>query len=196
MATDTPMQLGMVGLGRMGANIVRRLLRDGHECVGYNRTPDAVTAVVAEGAVGASSLEDFASKLVTAARGLGDGARGRRSPRRRDHCAGRGARARRRRSSTAAIPITTTTSAARPSSLREGHPPCRRGHERRRVGPRARLLLDDRRRAGGRRAARPAVRSRSRRVWTPLRARRVESVSPARPSTATTTAAPTAPGTS
>ncbi len=63
MATDTPMQLGMAGLGRMGANIVRRLLRDGHECVGYNRTPDAVSAVVAEGAVGASSLEDFASKL-------------------------------------------------------------------------------------------------------------------------------------
>jgi len=63
VATDTPMQLGMVGLGRMGANIVRRLLRDGHECVGYNRTPDAVAAVVAEGAVGASSLEDFASKL-------------------------------------------------------------------------------------------------------------------------------------
>jgi len=63
MATKTPMQLGMVGLGRMGANIVRRLLRDGHECVGYNRTPDAVAALAAEGAVGASSLEDFASKL-------------------------------------------------------------------------------------------------------------------------------------
>ena len=63
MATETPMQLGMVGLGRMGAGIVRRLLRDGHECVGYNRTPDAVAALAAEGMVGASSLEDFASKL-------------------------------------------------------------------------------------------------------------------------------------
>src|SRR3990170_3145269 len=63
MATDTPMQLGMVGLGRMGSGIVRRLLRDGHECVGYNRTPAAVAALAAEGAVGASSLEDFASKL-------------------------------------------------------------------------------------------------------------------------------------
>ena len=42
MATDTPMQLGMVGLGRMGANIVRRLMRDGHRCVGYDVSPDAV----------------------------------------------------------------------------------------------------------------------------------------------------------
>ncbi|HLG08636.1 MAG TPA: decarboxylating 6-phosphogluconate dehydrogenase, partial [Gaiellaceae bacterium] len=63
MATDTPMQLGMVGLGRMGSGIVRRLLRDGHECVGYNRTPAAVAALATEGMVGASSLEDFASKL-------------------------------------------------------------------------------------------------------------------------------------
>ena len=63
MATDTPMQLGMVGLGRMGSGIVRRLLRNGHECVGYNRTPDAVAALATEGMVGASSLEDFASKL-------------------------------------------------------------------------------------------------------------------------------------
>ena len=42
MATDTPMQLGMVGLGRMGAGIVRRLMQDGHECVGYDIHPDAV----------------------------------------------------------------------------------------------------------------------------------------------------------
>jgi 6-phosphogluconate dehydrogenase len=63
MVTATSMQLGMVGLGRMGAGIVRRLLRDGHECVGYNRTPDAVAALAAEGMVGATSIEDFASKL-------------------------------------------------------------------------------------------------------------------------------------
>ena len=42
MATDNPMQLGMVGLGRMGAGIVRRLMRDGHTCVGYDVFPDAV----------------------------------------------------------------------------------------------------------------------------------------------------------
>jgi 6-phosphogluconate dehydrogenase len=63
MATDTPMQLGMVGLGRMGANIVRRLMRDGHSCVGYDVSPDAVKALEADGAVGASSLADFVAKL-------------------------------------------------------------------------------------------------------------------------------------
>ncbi|MCE1175377.1 MAG: NAD(P)-binding domain-containing protein, partial [Propionibacteriales bacterium] len=57
------MQLGMVGLGRMGANLVRRLLRAGHEAVVYDVNPDAVAALVTEGAVGASSLADLASKL-------------------------------------------------------------------------------------------------------------------------------------
>ena len=44
MATGTPMQLGMVGLGRMGANLVRRLLRDGHRCVGTDVSPEAIGA--------------------------------------------------------------------------------------------------------------------------------------------------------
>ncbi len=57
------MQLGMIGLGRMGANIVRRLMRDGHTCVVYDVSPDAVSALVAEGATGASTLEDFVAKL-------------------------------------------------------------------------------------------------------------------------------------
>lgn len=59
------MQLGMIGLGRMGANIVRRLMRDGHDCVGYDVNQDSVAAIVAEGATGASDLADFASKLQT-----------------------------------------------------------------------------------------------------------------------------------
>ena len=63
MATDTPMQLGMVGLGRMGAGIVRRLMRDGHTCVGYDVFPDAVKALEADGATGPSSLEEFVAKL-------------------------------------------------------------------------------------------------------------------------------------
>ena len=63
MATDKPMQLGMIGLGRMGANLVRRLMRDGHQCVAYDVNADAVKALVAEGADGASSLEEFVSKL-------------------------------------------------------------------------------------------------------------------------------------
>ena len=57
------MQLGMVGLGRMGANIVRRLMRDGHECVVYDHGPKAVETLVAEGAIGAGSLEELAAKL-------------------------------------------------------------------------------------------------------------------------------------
>jgi 6-phosphogluconate dehydrogenase len=57
------MQLGMVGLGRMGANLVRRLMRDGHRCVVYDVNSDAVKSLEGEGAVGASSLEDFVSKL-------------------------------------------------------------------------------------------------------------------------------------
>jgi 6-phosphogluconate dehydrogenase len=57
------MQLGMIGLGRMGANIVRRIMRDGHTAVVYDRDPAAVAALVAEGAVGADSLADLAAKM-------------------------------------------------------------------------------------------------------------------------------------
>jgi 6-phosphogluconate dehydrogenase len=63
MTTEHPMQLGMVGLGRMGANLVRRLMRDGHRCVVYDVNADAVAALVAEGAVGANDLDDFVAKL-------------------------------------------------------------------------------------------------------------------------------------
>jgi 6-phosphogluconate dehydrogenase len=63
MATETPMQLGMVGLGRMGAGLVRRLMNDGHSCVVYDVSPEAVKALEADGAVGASSLEEFVAKL-------------------------------------------------------------------------------------------------------------------------------------
>jgi 6-phosphogluconate dehydrogenase len=57
------MQLGMIGLGRMGANMVRRLMRGGHECVVYDMGAQAVAALAAEGAVGARSLEDFVARL-------------------------------------------------------------------------------------------------------------------------------------
>jgi 6-phosphogluconate dehydrogenase len=57
------MELGMVGLGRMGANMARRLMRDGHRLVVYDVSADAVSALAAEGAEGASSLGDLASKL-------------------------------------------------------------------------------------------------------------------------------------
>jgi 6-phosphogluconate dehydrogenase len=57
------MQLGMIGLGRMGANLVRRLMRDGHHCVAFDRSPDIVKQLAAEGADGADSLADFVAKL-------------------------------------------------------------------------------------------------------------------------------------
>lgn len=57
------MQLGMIGLGRMGANIARRLLRHGHECVVYNRSPEKVKQLVEEGALGAYTIDDFVEKL-------------------------------------------------------------------------------------------------------------------------------------
>ncbi|MDO8140706.1 MAG: decarboxylating 6-phosphogluconate dehydrogenase [Candidatus Brocadiales bacterium] len=57
------MQLGMIGLGRMGANMVRRLMRGGHQCVVYTRNPDNVRQLAGEGAIGAASLDDFVNKL-------------------------------------------------------------------------------------------------------------------------------------
>jgi 6-phosphogluconate dehydrogenase len=57
------MQLGMIGLGRMGANMVRRLMRAGHQCVVYDLYPEAVQGLAKEGAVGAASLDDFIAKL-------------------------------------------------------------------------------------------------------------------------------------
>jgi 6-phosphogluconate dehydrogenase len=57
------MQLGMIGLGRMGANMVRRLIGGGHECVVFDMSPKAVQALVKEKAVGASSMADFVGKL-------------------------------------------------------------------------------------------------------------------------------------
>jgi len=57
------MELGMIGLGRMGSNMVQRLLRAGHQCVVYDLHSEAVLALVKKGATGANSLEDFAAKL-------------------------------------------------------------------------------------------------------------------------------------
>ena len=57
------MQLGMIGLGRMGANMVRRLQKNGHQCVVYDRSADSVKQLSGEGAIGSSSLDDFIKKL-------------------------------------------------------------------------------------------------------------------------------------
>jgi 6-phosphogluconate dehydrogenase len=63
MKTKSRMQLGMIGLGRMGANMVRRLIKDGHDCVVYDRSADAVSHLAKEKATGASSPADFVKKL-------------------------------------------------------------------------------------------------------------------------------------
>ncbi len=63
MTTDKPMQLGMIGLGRMGANLSRRLMRDGHRVVAYDHTADHVKQLEGEGATGATTLEEFVAKL-------------------------------------------------------------------------------------------------------------------------------------
>src|ERR1700753_1870941 len=57
------MQLGMIGLGRMGANMVRRLVRHGHQCVVFDMSPNAVAELVKDNATGSASLADFVSKL-------------------------------------------------------------------------------------------------------------------------------------
>ena len=68
MTTDQPMQLGMIGLGRMGANLVRRLMRDGHRCVVYDRSAEAVKQLEGEGATGAWLLIVKQANLGTPAR--------------------------------------------------------------------------------------------------------------------------------
>jgi 6-phosphogluconate dehydrogenase len=57
------MRIGFVGLGRMGANMVRRLLKDGHEVVAYNRTPEKTKEIEGEGALGSYSIAELVSKL-------------------------------------------------------------------------------------------------------------------------------------
>src|SRR6266508_2219891 len=59
------MQLGMIGLGRMGSNMALRLMKRGHDCVVYARKPAAVEKLVSEGAVGTTALADFVARLAT-----------------------------------------------------------------------------------------------------------------------------------
>jgi len=63
VATETPLELGIIGLGRMGGNIARRLLEDGHRIVGHNRTPEPLEALVTQGGTRAESAAELASLL-------------------------------------------------------------------------------------------------------------------------------------
>jgi 6-phosphogluconate dehydrogenase len=110
MAASTSLQLGMVGLGRMGANLVRRAMRDGHRCVGTDVSVDAIRALEGEGMAGAASAAELVEALEAAPHGLGDGARGTITGA-RDRRARPRSSSRATRSSTAATRATTTTSA-------------------------------------------------------------------------------------
>ena len=105
------MELGIVGLGRMGANMARRLMRDGHTIVVYDVNPDAVKELEGEGATGADSLEELAAKL-SAPRSVWVMVPAGRHHRADGRAGSTGCWSRATRSSTAATPTTATTSAA------------------------------------------------------------------------------------
>src|ERR1700716_3066564 len=67
------MQIGMIGLGRMGANMARRLIRKGHTCAVFNRSPQAVNELIKEKAIGATSLADIVKRLEKPRSDSGDG---------------------------------------------------------------------------------------------------------------------------
>ncbi len=149
------MQLGMIGLGRMGANMVRRLMKGGHACAVFDRSAQSVAALAQEGATRRGLAGRPGGPARQAARAVADGAGrgGGLDHRRAAAAAGAGRHADRRRQ----------------FLLRRRHPPrqgaggeadrlCRRRHQRRRVGPGARLLHDDRRPGGDGAAPRPDLR--------------------------------------
>ena len=149
------MQIGIVGLGRMGANIARRLMRSGHQCVVFDANLDASLALGREGATSSAALQDLVKRLAaprtiwlmlpagavteTAIAELvrADGRRRHHHRRRQQLLEGR--------------------HRARRALARTRHPLSRRRHLGRRVGARARLLPDDRRRGGRGRAARSGL---------------------------------------
>ena len=147
------MQIGFVGLGRMGANMVRRLLRDGHEVVAYNRTPEKTKEIAGEGAVAAFSIEELVSKLEGAAGRLdhGPGRRRDRGPDRRADGAPRARRHDRRRRQ---HELPRRPAPARRAREAKGVHYVDAGTSRRDLGPPGRLLPDGRRRRGGGDAAR------------------------------------------
>ena len=187
------MQLGMIGLGRMGAGLVRRLQNDGHECVVYDVNAAAVTELESTGSTGAGSLAEFASKLTKprAAWVMVPAA-----------FTGDTVMQLAEQFEEGDIIIDGGNSYYRDDIARAaqaqgaGHPLRRRRHERRRLRARAGLLPDDRRRGGGRAAPRLGVRHDRARRRVRAADSRPRPDHRARPSTATCTAGPTAPATS
>ena len=149
------MQLGMIGLGRMGSNMVRRLMQHGQECVVYDVHAEAAAPLVEEGAVGAAQPRRVRRQAQAAAGDLADGPGGGR--RRDDRAARRPAREGRHPDRRRQL-VLSRRHPPRRGAQAEGDSLRGRGHQRRRLGPRARLLPDDRRRARGRAASRPDLR--------------------------------------
>ena len=191
MATDRPMQLGMIGLGRMGANLVRRLMRDGHRCVVYDVNADGGEGAGRRGATGpARSKTSWPSWRSPAP----SGSCCRPPSSTRPSTSSCRCSTPTTPSSTEGTPTTATTSPA-PRSWRRRHPLPRLRDERRRLGPRPGLLPDDRRRERGRPAARSDLQDHRAREGQ-RRADAEPQRRAGRPPTATCTAGPTAPGTS
>ena len=145
------MRIGFIGLGRMGANMVRRLLRDGHEIVAYNRTPEKTKEIEGEGAIGAFSIAELVSKLekpraVWVMVPAGDATEAQ-IHELLEHL----------EPGDTIIDGGNTNfhddAAATPRSRSEGHQLRRRRDVGRDLGPTGRLLPDGRRRRGGRRSA-------------------------------------------
>ena len=171
------MRIGFIGLGRMGANMVRRLVRDGHEIVIYNRTPEKTREIAAEeqGATASFSIAELVGRAREAARGLGHGP-GRRRHRGADRRAARAPRAGRHDHRRRQHELPRRRPPAR-RAQGQGHPLRRRRDVGRDLGPPGRLLPDGRRR--GRRRSTRSSRSSPR----------------SRPPAATSTSAGRAPGT-
>ena len=135
------MQVGMVGLGRMGSNLVRRLMRAGHECVVYDVNPLMAEPLEAQGATVAADLDAFIAALDAAARRMGDGAGGVRGRDRSGHRGTDGARRHRHRRRQHLLPRRH-----RPRRQARGIRRPLRGHRHqwRGVRTRTRVLPDDR----------------------------------------------------
>ena len=187
------MQLGMIGLGRMGANMVRRLMRDRPHV--RRLRPQSRRGDGARGGrrAGRRVARRAGREAQPAAGRLADGPGGGRG--REHHRSAAAARAGRHRDRRRQL-VLRRRHPAREGARREGHPLRGRGHERRRLGPRARLLHDDRRRTGGRRSTSIRSSRRSHRASATSRAPPAANAPTAPPSRATCTAGRTAPGTS
>ena len=146
------MQIGIVGLGRMGANIARRLMRHGHECVVFDANLDASLALGREGATSSAALQDLVKRLKAPRVVWLMVPAGEATAKAVDELAGLMA------AGDTIIDGGNTfwkDDIARAAALKRArHPLSRCRHQRRRVGARTRLLPDDRRREGGGRAAR------------------------------------------